>query len=191
MRQIDDIFLNDRTCYSFSDQKVDISTLQQIYDICKLGPTSANTCPLRIIFVESKESREKLAKCVMEGNVSKIMSASCTAIFAYDMNFYEKMDKLYPHDKNMKKYMSSSDEVILDTARRNATLQASYFMMIARGFGVDVGPMSGFDKDAVSKAFLANTGYKVDFLCNLGYKESSSNYPKLPRLEFEEACSVI
>lgn len=190
MRKIDEIF-NDRTCYSFSSKKIEHNVLKQIYDLMKLGPTSANTCPLRIIFVESPAEKDKLSKCVMPGNVNKVLSASCTAIFAYDTEYYKHMEKLCPHDAGIRQYMASSEAIIMDTAKRNSVLQAAYFMMIARGFGVDVGAMSGFDKEAIDKTFLQGTSYKSDFICNLGYKVAENPHPRLPRLDFDEACKVI
>lgn len=190
MNQINKIF-QERTCYDFASKQVPHEILKEIYNIVKLGPTSANSCPLRIIFVEKTESKEKLAKCVMEGNVSKVLSASCTAIFAYDTKFYQKMEKLYPHDDNIRKFFSSSEDIATDTAKRNSALQAAYFMIVARSFGLAIGAMSGFNKEEVDKQFLAGTGYKSDFLCNIGYAKGENPYPRLPRLDFDEACLIL
>jgi nitroreductase len=75
MRTLESIF-QDRTCYKFLDKLVNEKTLHKIYDLMKLGPTSANSCPIRIIFVQTSEAKEKLLNCVMEGNVEKIKALS-------------------------------------------------------------------------------------------------------------------
>ncbi len=154
MRTVKDVF-TDRTCYNYADKAVSLELLQEIYDIMKLGPTSANSCPLRIIFVQSKDQKTKLLKCLMEGNVEKTRSAPVSAIFAYDTKFYTKMDKTHPVSQAMKNYFASSEAIALDTANRNSTLQAAYFMVIARSLGLDCGPMSGLDAEAIEKEFLS------------------------------------
>lgn len=189
MRTITDIF-SDRTCYKFQDKPVEVSLLKEIYDMMKLGPTSANCCPLRIIFVSSIEGKKRLEKCLMAGNVAKTATAPVTALFAYDQKFYEQMDKTHPVSLDMKNYFASSEAIAIDTATRNSTLQAAYFMMIARGYGLDCGPMSGFNGDMIEKEFLSGTNFKINFICNLGYKDGSDPYPKLPRLDFTEVCSI-
>jgi len=189
MRTIEDIF-HDRTCSKFLDKPVDKELLRKIYDLMKLGPTSANSCPLRIVFVQTPEAKEKLLKCVMEGNVEKTQSAPVTALFAYDYNFYEQMDKINPVAPQLKEYFASSKDLALDTAYRNSTLQAAYFMMAARGEGLDCGPMSGFDVEAIEKEFFAGNGYKINFICNLGYKDGENPHSRLPRLDFAECCQL-
>ncbi len=190
MRAIDSIF-NDRTCYKFLDKPVSKEILVKIYDLMKLGPTSGNSCPLRILFVHGKEAKDKLCKVLMEANIEKVKSAPITALFAYDLKFYEQMDKLYPTGKELKDFFSSSEDIALDTATRNSTLQAAYFMMIARGVGLDCGPMSGFDSDGINKAFFKDTNYRINFICNLGYKDGPAEYGRLPRMGFEEFCQIM
>lgn len=191
MRTIDSIF-NDRTCSKFLDKPVSKETLVKIYDLMKLGPTSANACPLRIFFLQSANEKEKLCKTVMETNIAKIKSAPVVALFAYDIKFYEKMDKLYPTGKVLQNlFANSSQEALAKEALRNSTMQASYFMMIARGMGLDCGPMSGFDPDALNEVFFKDTNYRINFICNFGYKDGDSPYPRLPRLDFDEACVIL
>lgn len=190
MRTIEEIF-HDRTCYKFQDKPIDVSLLREIYDLMKLGPTSSNSCPLRILFVQSMEEKEKLYQCLAPANVEKTRSAPVSAIFAYDLRFYEKMDRLFAHNIKMKEIFASSEAAALDTATRNSTLQAAYFMMIARSKGLDCGGMSGFNPEAVNKTFFADTGYRANFICNLGHKDGEASYPKLPRLDFEEVCKII
>lgn len=190
MRTVKDVFA-DRTCSKYTDKPVSTDLLKEIYDIVKLGPTSANSCPLRIVFIQSKEQKAKLLKCLMEANVEKTRSAPVAAIFAYDTKFYTKMDKTYPVSVAMKDYFASSESVALDTANRSSTLQAAYFMIVARSLGLDCGPMSGINAEAIENEFLAGTGFKVNFVCNLGYRDGENPHPRLPRLDFEEACKIV
>ena len=158
----------------------------------KLGPTSANACPLRIVFVQSNLEKEKLCKTAMEANIAKIKSAPVTALFAYDMKFYEKMDKLYPTGKFLQDLFAKSSEDVIDReSLRNSTLQAAYFIMVARSMGLDCGPMSGFDPVALNETFFKNTNYRINFICNFGYKDGDNPYPKLPRLDFDEVCKFL
>ncbi|MDP1974737.1 MAG: malonic semialdehyde reductase, partial [Alphaproteobacteria bacterium] len=138
------LFDTKRTPRTWKNQSVDLDVLQKIYDHSKFGPTSANCSPLRVVFVHSKEAKEKLKPCLAPGNVDQTMKAPATAIFAYDLDFYTHMDKLYPHT-NARAWFEGNEQLIKDTAFRNSTLQAAYFMLTARGFGLDCGPMSGFE----------------------------------------------
>lgn len=190
MRNIEEIF-HDRTCSKFLSRPIDKDLLIKIYDLAKLGPTSGNSSPLRIVFVQSQAEKNKLYKCLMEGNVEKTKSAPVTALFAYDEKFYEDMEKVNPAAPDLIKYFASSQEVALDTAIRNSGLQAAYFMLAARGAGLDCGPMSGFNKKAIEKAFFANTNFKINFICNLGYADGANAYPRLPRWEFDAVCKIV
>lgn len=191
MRTIESVF-SDRTCSKFLDKKVSKELLIQIYDLVKLGPTSGNACPLRIVFVQSNLEKEKLCKTAMEANIAKIKSAPVTALFAYDMKFYEKMDKLYPTGKFLQDLFAKSSEDVIDReSLRNSTLQAAYFIMVARSMGLDCGPMSGFDPVALNETFFKNTNYRINFICNFGYKDGDNPYPKLPRLDFDEVCKFL
>jgi 3-hydroxypropanoate dehydrogenase len=154
----------------------------------KFGPTSANCCPLRIVFVTTPEGKAKLKPCLAEGNVEKTMSAPVTALFAQDNEFYEHFSYLFPV-ADAKAWFTGSPGLIEETATRNASLQAAYFMIIARAYGLDCGPMSGFDKDALNEAFFKGTTHTVNFICNLGYGDASKLYPRLPRFDFEQVCS--
>jgi len=190
MKDINSVF-NERTCYKFLNKNVEESLLKEIYDLMKFGPTSFNSSPLRMVFVRSSESKDKLYKCLMPVNVDKSKSAPVSVIFAYDKNFYEKFDKLMPHKKDVKGMFESSSALSLDTATRNSSLQAAYFMILARAKGLDCGPMSGFNSDLVNKEFFAGTSLEVNFICNLGYRDGENPYPRLPRLDFEETCKTI
>jgi 3-hydroxypropanoate dehydrogenase len=188
---IDNLFLKHRTCYDFSDRAVSNELLQEIYDVSKFGSTSFNGLPLRVIFVTSAEQRSHILECMMPGNVEKTKTAPVTAIFAYDMQFYDKLDKLFPPMPNVASFFTGNKELAEETAFRNSTLQAAYFMIVARSKGVDCGPMSGFNKDMVNEKFFKDTNWKVNFICNLGYKKEGVEYDTLPRLDFTEACNFI
>lgn len=187
---IDQLFLNARTHFFWQDKKVSDDLLKQAYDLAKMGPTSANCSPLRIIFVKSAAAKEKLRPCLAEGNIEKTMSAPVTAILGHDMEFYEKLPALFPH-ADAKSWFTGSPELIEATAFRNGTLQAAYFILAARSLGVDCGPMSGFDNKRVDELFFAGTSFKSNFLCNLGYGVSEKLFPRSPRLHFTEACQIL
>jgi 3-hydroxypropanoate dehydrogenase len=187
---LDLIFRRARTHSAWLDQSVDDALLRKVYDLARLGPTSANMCPMRIVFVKSKAAKEKLKPCLDAGNVNKTMAAPVTAIIGMDIRFYEKLPKLYPH-ADAKAWFKDLPEPILEyTALRNSSLQGAYFMLAARSQGLDCGPMSGFDNAAVDAAFFAGTTVKSNFLCNVGHGDASKLHPRSPRLDFEEACRI-
>jgi 3-hydroxypropanoate dehydrogenase len=188
---LDLIFRNARTHNVWTDKPVDDGLLERVYDLAKLGPTSANMCPLRVIFVRSKDAKEKLKPCLDPGNVDKAMAAPVTAIFGMDLHFYEKLPKLFPH-ADAKAWFKDLPEAVLETtALRNSSLQGAYFMLAARSLGLDCGPMSGFNNQKVDAAFFAGTTVKSNFLCNLGLGDPSKLYPRNPRLSFDEACRFV
>ncbi len=195
MTRIDDmsldlLFGNARTFPAWLNQPVDTALLQQVYDVMRMGPTSMNSCPLRIVFVSSAEAKEKLKPCLMPGNVPQTMQAPVTAIFAYDLEFYKKMDRLWPHSA-VAPMFEGKPEFTDQFAFRNSTLQAAYFMVVARGLGLDCGPMSGFDNSKVDEAFLGGTNWRSNFLCNLGYGDKTKLRPRGPRLDFTEVASIV
>lgn len=179
-----------RTHNAWQDKKVPDTLLQQIYDVAKFGPTSANCSPLRIIFITSQEAKERLRPCLMEGNIEKTMTAPVTAIFGDDHAFYEHLPKLFPHT-DAKSWFVGNDSLITSTAFRNGTLQAAYFMLAARAFGLDCGAMSGFDTQKVDELFFKGTSIKSNFLCNLGYGDTSKLFERSPRFEFSDVCTVV
>jgi 3-hydroxypropanoate dehydrogenase len=187
---LDLIFYNGRTHVAWLDKAVDDALLNQAYDLAKLGPTSANCCPLRIYFVKSKEAKEKLKPHLAAGNIDKTMAAPATAIFAYDLEFYNQLPKLFPHT-DARSWFIGKPSFIQETAFRNGSLQGAYFMLAARSLGLDCGPMSGFDNAGVDAAFFADTSIRSNFLCNLGYGDSSKIYPRNPRLTFDDVCKIL
>ncbi len=183
------LFDNARTQNGFTAEPVPESTLRQLYDMMKWGPTSANTSPARIVFVTSAAAKEKLLACMSPGNVDKTRAAPVTAIIGMDMAFYEKLPKLFPH-VDAKAWFVGKKDFADATAFRNSSLQGAYLMIAARALGLDCGPMSGFDNAKVDAAFFAGTEIKANFVCNLGHGDPSKVMPRNPRLSFEEACRI-
>lgn len=177
-----------RTHSVWRDETVDDRLLRQVYDLAKMGPTSANMSPMRIVFVKSKEAKEKLKPALDAGNVAKTMSAPVTAIIGMDIRFYEKLPVLFPHADAKAWFKDLPENVLEYLALRNSSLQGAYFMLAARALGLDCGPMSGFDNAKVDALFFAGTTIKSNFLCNLGHGDASKLHPRSPRLSFEEAC---
>ncbi len=188
---LDLIFRKARTHSAWLDKPVDDALLAQVYDLAKIGPTSANMCPMRIVFVKSKAAKEKLKPALAEGNVDKTMAAPVTAIIAMEIHFYEQLPKLFPHADAKAWFKDLPENVLEATALRNSSLQGAYFMLAARSLGLDCGPMSGFDNAKVDAAFFAGTTVKSNFLCSLGHGDETKLYPRSPRLTFEEACKVV
>jgi 3-hydroxypropanoate dehydrogenase len=188
---LDLIFRAARTHTVWLDKPVDDALLRRVYDLARMGPTSANMCPMRIVFVKSKEAKEKLKPALDAGNVGKTMSAPATAIIGMDVHFYEQLPKLFPHADAKAWFKDLPENVLEYTALRNSSLQGAYFMLAARSLGLDCGPMSGFDNAKVDAAFFAGTTIKSNFLCNLGHGDPAKLYPRSPRLSFEEACRIV
>ncbi|MEL6362951.1 MAG: malonic semialdehyde reductase [Pseudomonadota bacterium] len=187
---LDLIFREARTRNGWEDRTVAQTLIQAVYDLMKWGPTSANCSPARFVFVSSTEGKKRLKPCLMEGNIEKTMTAPCCVIIGHDTEFYEELPKLFPHT-DAKSWFVGNEPLIEETAFRNGTLQGAYFMIAARALGLDCGPMSGFDKEAVDKAFFAGTTIKSNFLCNIGYGTDKDLFERSPRLAFDEACQVV
>ena len=185
------IFREARTHSVWLDKPVDDALLAQVYDLAKLGPTSANMCPMRVVFVKSKAAKEKLKPALSAGNVDKTMAAPVTAIIGMDVHFYEKLPELFPHVDARAWFKDLPENVLEYMALRNGSLQGAYLMLAARALGLDCGPMSGFDNAKVDAAFFAGTTVKSNFLCNLGHGDTTKLHPRSPRLKFEEACQIV
>lgn len=181
------LFTEARTHNGWSDQPVTDAELQKIYELTRMGPTSANCSPARFVFVRSAEAKEKLRPALSSGNLEKTMAAPVTVIAAIDVQFFEKLPELFPH-ADAKSWFTSSPAVAEETAFRNGTLQAGYLILAARSLGLDTGPMSGFDKAKVDEAFFAGTSWKSNFLINIGHGDPAKLFGRLPRLPFDEAC---
>ncbi|GLQ52709.1 putative NADH dehydrogenase/NAD(P)H nitroreductase [Dyella flava] len=187
---LDQLFRSARTFNAFLPKPVSDEQLHALYDLAKFGPTSANSSPMRVVFVKSAEGKEKLKPFLSEGNRAKTMAAPVTAIIATDHEFHEKLPQLFPH-ADARSWFVGNQDLIDRTAFRNATLQGAYVIMAARALGLDCGPMSGFDNAGVDKVFFAGTSIQSNFLINIGYGDSSRDlFPRSPRLSFDEACRL-
>jgi nitroreductase len=184
------LFFEARTHNGWRDKPVTDEQLRQIYDLMKWGPTSANSSPARIVFVKSAEAKERLVACMNPGNVEKTRAAPVTAIIGMDMEFYEQLPKLFPHNPGARSWFAGNQASIEATAMRNSSLQGGYFIMAARALGLDCAPMSGFDADKVNEAFFKGTPVMANFVCSLGYGDTSKLHARGPRLSFEEACRI-
>lgn len=186
---LDTLFLSARTQNKWAPGDISDETLVRLYDLVKMGPTSANCSPARFVFVKSADAKEKLRPALSKGNLEKTMTAPVTVIVASDALFYDQLPKLFPH-ADAKSWFTSSPAKAQETAFRNGTLQGAYLVMAARALGLDCGAMSGFEPKLVDEAFFAGTSWTVNFLVNLGHGDPSGVFGRLPRLDFSEACRI-
>jgi 3-hydroxypropanoate dehydrogenase len=199
------LFRDARTHTKWQPRPVTDDTLRNLYDVLKWAPTSANASPARFAFLRSREAKERLRPALAPLNIEKTMAAPVTVIIAYDLKFYEQLPMLFPHSPGMAKLFADNPEMVETTAKRNSSLQGAYLIMAARALGLDCGPMSGFDQAKVDEEFFAagkpcfgcdqefvpEGHVKSNFLCNLGYGDPTTLHPRLPRLPFSEACSLL
>lgn len=184
------LFLDARSHNAWLPKAVPDALLRQLVDVMKMGPTSANCSPARLVFVTSAAAKAKLKPLLSPGNEEKTMQAPVCVIVAHDLEFYEHLPKLFPH-ADARSWFAGNEAKITETAFRNATLQAAYLMLAARALGLDCGPMSGFDAEAVDKTFFAGTTFKSNLLCNLGYGDPAGLFPRSPRFTFEEMARIV
>jgi 3-hydroxypropanoate dehydrogenase len=186
---LDQLFRDAHTHRYWIDKTVDDAVLRELYELLRMAPTSGNCQPVRLVFVKSPAAKEKLRPCLSAGNVRQTMAAPATAIVAYDLEFYEKLPRLYPA-ADARSWFVGNAALIETTAFRNSSLQGAYLILAARSLGLDCGPMSGFDNAKVDAAFFPDGKIKSNFLVNLGYGEPSKISPRAPRLDFDEACRI-
>jgi 3-hydroxypropanoate dehydrogenase len=187
---LDQLFREARTHWVWRPEPVPIELLKQAYELARFGPTSANSSPARFVFITTPEAKERLRPALAPGNVEKTMTAPVTVIVAYDMEFHEKLPQLFPA-RDMRSIFAGNAALLQETAFRNGTLQGAYLIMAARAFGLDCGPMSGFDQQKVNAEFFPDGKWKSNFLINIGYGDPVKLFPRNPRLSFDEACRVL
>lgn len=187
---LDQLFRAARTQNGWQNKPVSQTLLHALYDLMRMGPTSANCSPARLVFITTSEGRERIKPFLAPNNVAKVMQAPVTVIIGHDLEFYEKLPQLFPH-ADARSWFLGNEKLIQSTAFRNGTLQGAYLIMAARAVGLDCGPMSGFDNDGVDKAFFSGSAIKSNFICALGYGDPSAVFPRSPRLPFDEACQII
>jgi 3-hydroxypropanoate dehydrogenase len=202
---LDLLFREARTHNAWLDRPVEDDTLRALYDLVKWGPTAANASPARFVFLRSRQAKERLRPSLSPGNVDKTMRAPVTVIVAYDLLFFEKLPKLFPHNPGMSKLYATNPQLVETTARRQDQVGALQRRVAPRGLGLDCGPMSGFDNarldeeffgagrecEGCDQEFFPEGHVKSNFLVNLGYGDPSGLLPRLPRLDFAEACSLL
>lgn len=187
---LDTLFRSARSHSFWQDRPVGDDLLHKLYDLMKWGPTAANCTPARLVFVRSPQAKQRLRPCLDPGNVDKSMSAPVVAIIAMDMEFYEKLPRLFPHNPEARLWFAGKPEKIRATAVLNGSLQGAYFMLAARSLGLDCGPMSGFDSARLDAEFFPDGKIRSNFLCAIGYADHARVYPRGPRLDFSEACRI-
>jgi 3-hydroxypropanoate dehydrogenase len=184
------LFREARTHSAWLPDPVPVELLRKAYELARVGPTSANSSPARFVFLTTPGAKARLQPALARGNVEKTMAAPVTAIIAWDTQFHETLPRLFPQF-DMRSYFVGNQALIDETAFRNSSLQAAYFITAARALGLDCGPMSGFDADKLNAEFFPDGKWKVNLLCNLGYGDKTKLYPRNPRLNFEETSVIL
>jgi 3-hydroxypropanoate dehydrogenase len=187
---LDQLFRKARTHNGWRPIEVPDKLLEEAVELAKMGPTSANASPLRIVFARGPEAKLRLKPALMPGNVDKTMAAPVTAIMGHDTKFYELLPRLFPHAE-AKSWFVGNETFANDTAYKNGTLQVAYFIMALRALGLDAGPMSGFDNAAVDAAFFPDGRIKSNVLINIGYGDRDKLFPRSPRLSFQEIAAIV
>lgn len=187
---LDQLFREARTHSAWSDRPVPDELLRELYDLLKMGPTSANSGPGRFLFLRSAEAKARLRPALSAGNLDKTMSAPVTVVVGEDLAFYDQLPRLFPH-ADARSWFVGNQRLIEETAFRNSTLQGAYLILAARALGLDCGPMSGFDRAAVDAEFFAGTTVRSNFLVNLGCGDETGLFPRQPRLPFADACRLL
>ena len=190
-KALDQLFLSGRTYNGYHDKPVTTEQLHAIWDLMKMGPTSANMLPARLIWCHSREAKDRLAACSAEGNQEKIANAPAAAIIGMDQDFHQHLPELFPH-ADAKSWFAHDPEGRKIHAMRNSSLQGGYFILAARALGLDTGPMSGFDNDAVDAEFFPDQPtVKSNFISTLGYGDPATIFDRSPRPEFSKFNRII
>ena len=187
---LDILFTKARSHKSWLNKEVTEDQIDQIYNLLKFAPTSGNCCPARFIFIKSDEAKERLMPTLDKGNIDKSMNAPYVVIISYDTEFYESLSILSPHTDAKASFIGKENK-IKNTAEFNASLQGAYFIMATRSLGLDCCPMLGFSKEKLNQEFFPDGKNKSLFICGIGYGDSSKLYDRAPRLEFNQACTVL
>jgi 3-hydroxypropanoate dehydrogenase len=187
---LNQLFRDARTHSAWLPDPVPVELLRKAYELARFGPTSANSSPARFVFLTSPSAKARLQPALSPGNVEKTMAAPVTAIIAWDTQFHETLPRLFPQF-DMRSVFAGKQSMIDETAFRNSSLQAAYFIIAARALGLDCGPMSGFSADKLNAEFFSDGKWKANLLCNLGYGDRTKLRPRNPRLNFEEASVIL
>ncbi len=184
------IFTDARTHNAFLDKPISDELLSRAIELAKMGPTSANQSPLRVVFLRSRAAKERLRPALSPGNLDKTMSAPIVAITAYDEQFYEHLPFLFPH-ADAKSWFANDTEKAVRAAFQNGTLQVAYLIIALRAVGLDTGPMTGFDNAKVDAEFFPEGRVKSNVLINIGYGDAEKLFPRSPRLSFDQIATIL
>jgi len=187
---LDQLFREARTHSTWLPEPLPVELLRKTYELARLGPTSANCSPARFVFLTTPGAKARLRPALAPGNVDKTMAAPVTVVIAWDAEFHENLPRLFPQ-ADMRAYFVGNKALIDETAFRNSSLQAAYFILAARALGLDCGPMSGFDADKLNAEFFPDGKWKVNLICNLGYGDPNKLHPRNPRLNFEDTAVIL
>jgi len=185
------LFTDARTHNAWQAKDVPDALLREVVDLMKMGPTSANASPTRLVFLKSEAAKQRIAPFLSDANRAKSLAAPVCAIIGYDLAFYEHLPRLFPHNQSARTWFEGNAAVIQATAMRNGSLQGAYFMLAARALGLDCGPMSGFDAAGVDKEFFPDGRVKANFVCNIGYGDPAGLFERSPRFSFEEIAEIL
>jgi 3-hydroxypropanoate dehydrogenase len=190
---LDALFRLARSANGFLDKPVTDAQLRALYDLMKMGPTSANCQPARIVFLRTAQAKERLRPALSAGNLEKTLAAPVCAIIAHDIDFHEQLPRLFPHNPTAKSWFDGEANRAAREAGafRNGSMQGGYFILAARAVGLDCGPMSGFNNAKVDEAFFPDGRVRSNFLCNLGYADPAQIFARSPRFDFDEVCQVL
>ncbi len=188
---LDTLFRTARSYNRWQNKPISHATLQELYDLLKYGPTSANCSPARFVFLASRQAKERLVPHLMEANIPKVMGAPVTVIIGYHTRFFDRLPELFPHNPGARDWFVNDKDLGYPTAFRNGSLQGAYLMLAARALGLDCGPMSGFDNAGVDQDFFPDGAIKSNFLCALGYGSEEMLFPRSPRFDFNDVCEVL
>ena len=188
---LDTIFRQARSHNLWAEQDVSQTMLRAIYELAKWGPTSANCSPARFVFLVTQAAKQRIKPHLSPNNVDKVMKAPACVIIAYDTEFYDKLPKLFPHNPGAREWFAGKTQFAETSGFRNGTLQGAYFMIAARALGIDCGPMSGFNNEAVDKEFFPDGKIKSNFICSIGHGDPKGLFTRSPRLAFDEACKIL
>jgi 3-hydroxypropanoate dehydrogenase len=184
------LFTEARTHNGFLDVSVPDRLLREAVDLAKMGPTSANMSPLRVVFLRSEAAKERLRPALAPGNLEKTLAAPVVAVTAYDRKFYEHLPFLFPH-ADAKAWFEGNEAFANESAFRNGTLQVAYLILALRAVGLDAGPMSGFDNAKVDAEFFPEGRFKSNVLINIGYGDEAKLFPRSPRFSFDQIASIL
>lgn len=188
---LDQLLREARSYNGWLDRPVSEDQLRAIYELAKMGPTSANMQPARLVWCRSEESREKLARHAIESNVEKVRTAPVCVVIGYDIDFHEHLPWLFPHT-DAKAWFDGNEQGRIESAARNSALQGAYLMLAARALGLDCGPMSGIDLEAVTREFFTDQPrVRADWICAIGYGDKASVFDRSPRPDFERFNRIV